>query len=185
MHWWRTGNCTRARVHSVAAVTEFRVRWRGPDGQRARLHRGVCPRTRASPSSPHRESASRSACSAHPAAAARLPVPRQGEVPRFVRSRRQRSKGCVHGRLSGAVGRRCTLSGAVTEPDWRTKPSWYLVATEDTPAQRQMATRAGATAAEAAGSHAIYISKPEAVAALIAKAAKSVSSKMASQRSQG
>ena len=40
------------------------------------------------------------------------------------------------------------------------------------PAQRQMATRAGATVAEAAGSHAIYISKPEAVAALIAKAAK-------------
>ena len=34
------------------------------------------------------------------------PVPRQGEVPRFVRGRRQRSKGCVHGRLPGAVGRR-------------------------------------------------------------------------------
>jgi hypothetical protein len=47
------------------------------------------------------------------------------------------------------------------------------------PAQRQMATRAGATVAEASGSHAIYISKPEAVAALIAKAAKSVGSKMA------
>ena len=46
------------------------------------------------------------------------------------------------------------------------------------PAQRQMATRAGSTVAEAAGSHAIYISKPEAVAALIATAAKSVSSKM-------
>jgi pimeloyl-ACP methyl ester carboxylesterase len=75
------------------------------------------------------------------------------------------------------------LSGAVSEPAWRTKPSWYLVATEDKmippPAQRQMATRAGATIAEAAGSHAIYISKPEAVAAFIAKAAKSVSSQMA------
>ena len=45
------------------------------------------------------------------------------------------------------------------------------------PAQRQMAARAGSTVAEAAGSHAIYVSKPEAVAALIAKAAKSVSSK--------
>ena len=75
------------------------------------------------------------------------------------------------------------LSGAISEPAWKTKPSWYLVATEDKmippPAQRQMATRAGATVAEAAGSHAIYVSKPEAVAALIAKAAKSVSSKMA------
>jgi hypothetical protein len=47
------------------------------------------------------------------------------------------------------------------------------------PAQRQMAARAGATVAEAAGSHAIYISQPEAVAALIAKAAKSVSPEMA------
>jgi pimeloyl-ACP methyl ester carboxylesterase len=75
------------------------------------------------------------------------------------------------------------LSGSISEPAWRTKPSWYLVATEDKmippPAQRQMATRAGATVTEAPGSHAIYISQPEAVAALIAKAAKSVSSKMA------
>jgi hypothetical protein len=57
-----------------------------------------------------------------------------------------------------------------------------LVATEDkmipTPRQRQMATRVGATVAEAAGSNAIYISKPEVVAALIAKAAMSVSPKI-------
>jgi pimeloyl-ACP methyl ester carboxylesterase len=75
------------------------------------------------------------------------------------------------------------LAGSVSEPAWKTKPSWYLVATEDKmippPAQRQMATRAGSTVTEAAGSHAIYISKPEAVAALIAKAAKSVNSKLA------
>jgi pimeloyl-ACP methyl ester carboxylesterase len=75
------------------------------------------------------------------------------------------------------------LAGAISEPAWRSKPSWYLVATEDRmippPAQHQMATRAGATVTEAAGSHAIYISQPEAVAALIAKAAKSVSSKTA------
>ncbi len=75
------------------------------------------------------------------------------------------------------------LAGEVTEPAWKSKPSWYLIATEDKmippPAQRQMAARAGATVAEAAGSHAIYVSKPEAVAALIAKAAKSVSSKIA------
>jgi pimeloyl-ACP methyl ester carboxylesterase len=73
------------------------------------------------------------------------------------------------------------LAGSISEPAWKTKPSWYLVATDDKmippPAQRQMAARAGATVAEAAGSHAIYVSKPEAVAALIDKAAKSVSSK--------
>ncbi len=75
------------------------------------------------------------------------------------------------------------LSGSISEPAWKTKPSWYLVATEDKmippPAQRQMATRAGASIEEAAGSHAIYVSKPEVVATLIAKAAKSVSSQMA------
>ena len=75
------------------------------------------------------------------------------------------------------------LSGSISEPAWRSKPSWYLIATEDKmippPAQRQMAARAGATVAEAAGSHAIYVSKPEAVAALIAKAAKSVGAKVA------
>jgi pimeloyl-ACP methyl ester carboxylesterase len=75
------------------------------------------------------------------------------------------------------------LSGAVTEPAWKSKPSWYLVATEDRmippPAQRQMSKRAGATVTEAAGSHAIYVSKPEIVAALIAEAAKNVSVKAA------
>lgn len=75
------------------------------------------------------------------------------------------------------------LSGRVSEPAWKTRPSWYLIATEDRmippPAQRQMATRAGATIAETAGSHAIYVSKPQAVAALIAQAAQSVSSKTA------
>lgn len=70
------------------------------------------------------------------------------------------------------------LAGAISEPAWKSKPTWYLIATEDKmippPAQRQMAARAGATVAEAAGSHAIYVSKPEAVADLIATAAKSL-----------
>jgi pimeloyl-ACP methyl ester carboxylesterase len=69
------------------------------------------------------------------------------------------------------------LSGMVSEPAWRTKPSWYLVTTEDRmippPAQRFMATRAGSTVVEVAGSHAIYISQPQAVAALIKQAAQS------------
>jgi pimeloyl-ACP methyl ester carboxylesterase len=67
------------------------------------------------------------------------------------------------------------LGGAVSAPAWRSKPSWYLVATEDRmippPAQRAMATRAGATVVEVAGSHAIYVSQPAAVAALIELAA--------------
>lgn len=67
------------------------------------------------------------------------------------------------------------LNGTVAEAAWRTKASWYLVATDDRmippPAQRAMAERAGATVTEAAGSHAIYVSRPEAVAELIKQAA--------------
>ncbi len=68
------------------------------------------------------------------------------------------------------------LAGKVTVPAWKSKPSWYLVATDDRmippPAQQSMAKRAGATVAEAAGSHAIYVSQPEAVAQLIERAAQ-------------
>jgi len=71
------------------------------------------------------------------------------------------------------------LKGAVTEPAWKSKPSWYLVATQDKmippPAQHQMAERAKAHVSEAAGSHAIYVSKPKTVAALIEAAAKAQS----------
>lgn len=67
------------------------------------------------------------------------------------------------------------LGGAVTVPAWKSKPSWYLVATEDRmippPAQQMMAKRTGATIVEVAGSHAIYVSQPEAVAKIIAQAA--------------
>jgi pimeloyl-ACP methyl ester carboxylesterase len=70
------------------------------------------------------------------------------------------------------------LNGAVSEPAWKTKPSWYLIATDDKmippPAQRFMSKRAGSTVVETKGSHSIYVSKPEAVAALIEQAAKSV-----------
>lgn len=68
------------------------------------------------------------------------------------------------------------LAGTVGEPAWRTKPSWYLVATEDRmippPAQRMMAQRAGSTTVEAEGSHSIFMSHPEKVAALIEQAAQ-------------
>jgi pimeloyl-ACP methyl ester carboxylesterase len=69
-------------------------------------------------------------------------------------------------------------SSAVTEPAWKSKPSWYLVSTEDKmippDAQRAMSKRAGATVTEVKGSHAVYVSQPKAVATLIAKAATSV-----------
>jgi pimeloyl-ACP methyl ester carboxylesterase len=68
------------------------------------------------------------------------------------------------------------LAGAITEPAWRVKPSWYLVATDDRmippPAQRAMSERSGATVVEAAGSHAIYVSQPQVVADLIKQAAQ-------------
>jgi pimeloyl-ACP methyl ester carboxylesterase len=72
------------------------------------------------------------------------------------------------------------LGGTISEPAWRNKPSWYLVATEDRmippPAQRQMSERAGATVVEVEGSHAVYVSKPELVAELIERAASEVGS---------
>jgi pimeloyl-ACP methyl ester carboxylesterase len=66
------------------------------------------------------------------------------------------------------------LEGAVAEPAWKSRPSWYLVATDDRmippPAQRAMAKRAGSIVLEVAGSHAIYVSQPATVAALIEEA---------------
>jgi len=70
------------------------------------------------------------------------------------------------------------LGGAVSTPAWKAKPSWYLVTTEDKmippDAQRAMSKRAGSTVVEVKGSHAIYVSQPAAVAALIEKAANGV-----------
>jgi pimeloyl-ACP methyl ester carboxylesterase len=72
------------------------------------------------------------------------------------------------------------LGGSITDPAWRVKPSWYLIATEDRmippPAQRTMSERAGSTVVEVSGSHAIYVSKPQAVAALIEQANSAVTS---------
>ncbi|MEV6765493.1 alpha/beta hydrolase [Streptomyces sp. NPDC051105] len=67
------------------------------------------------------------------------------------------------------------LGGAVTRPAWRSRPSFYLVAADDRmippPVQRTMAERAGATVTETSGSHAVYVSKPAEVAALVKRAA--------------
>jgi pimeloyl-ACP methyl ester carboxylesterase len=68
------------------------------------------------------------------------------------------------------------VSGSISEPAWKSKPSWYLVTTEDRmippPAQRFMSKRAGATVVEVAGSHVVFISQPAVVANLIVQAAK-------------
>src|SRR5437773_9195879 len=73
------------------------------------------------------------------------------------------------------------LTGTISQPAWKTKPSWYLIATEDKmippPAQHFMSKRAGSTVIEVAGSHAIYESQPSAVAKLIETAAKGANEK--------
>ncbi len=70
------------------------------------------------------------------------------------------------------------LGATISEPAWRTKPSWYLLTTEDkmipVAAQRLMAKRASSTVVEVKGSHAIFVSQPQAVASVIEKAAKGV-----------
>jgi pimeloyl-ACP methyl ester carboxylesterase len=70
------------------------------------------------------------------------------------------------------------LEGKVTVPVWKSKPSWYLVSTDDRmippPAQRNMAKRAGSTVVETKGSHAVYVSNPKVVAKLIEQAAASI-----------
>jgi pimeloyl-ACP methyl ester carboxylesterase len=67
-------------------------------------------------------------------------------------------------------------NGIVSEAAWRSKPSWYLVATEDRmippSAQHTMAERIGATVTETPGSHAVYVSNPAAVAGLITQATR-------------
>ena len=72
-------------------------------------------------------------------------------------------------------------AGQVTDPAWRTKPSWYMVATQDREippaAQRTMSQRAGSTVVEVAASHAVYITHPTPVADLIKQAASSVAAR--------
>jgi len=73
------------------------------------------------------------------------------------------------------------LGGQVSEPAWRTKPSWYLVTTDDKmippAAQRTMAGRAGSTTVEVAASHSVYVSQPAAVTACIKQAASAVAAR--------
>jgi pimeloyl-ACP methyl ester carboxylesterase len=70
------------------------------------------------------------------------------------------------------------LTGTISQPAWKTKPSWYLIATDDQmippPAQQFMSHRAGSTVVSARGSHSVYISQPQAVASLIEQAVQAV-----------
>jgi pimeloyl-ACP methyl ester carboxylesterase len=72
-------------------------------------------------------------------------------------------------------------AGPVTDAAWRTKPSWYLLTTEDRmippAAQRTMSQRAGSTVVEVAGSHSSYVSHPTEVADLIKRAATAVTAR--------
>ena len=76
---------------------------------------------------------------------------------------------------------RSALGGAITDPAWRAKPSWYLLTTEDRmippAAQHAMSGRAGATTVEVAASHSVYVSQPAAVADLIKRAATAVAAR--------
>ncbi len=69
--------------------------------------------------------------------------------------------------------------GKVTDPAWRTKPSWYLLTTDDKMipprVQKLIADRAKAEVTEVAASHAVYVSQPKAVAKIIEKAAQALS----------
>jgi pimeloyl-ACP methyl ester carboxylesterase len=78
------------------------------------------------------------------------------------------------------------LSGAITNPAWKSKPSWYLVTKDDRmippDAQRAMSQRAGSTVVEVSGSHSIYVSQPKAVAQLIEQAAANAATSTAQAR---
>ncbi|HTZ72711.1 MAG TPA: alpha/beta hydrolase [Candidatus Aquilonibacter sp.] len=67
------------------------------------------------------------------------------------------------------------IEGVISQPAWKSKPSWYLLTTEDKmippDAQRFMSNRAGAKVVETKASHAVYVSQPEAVASIIEAAA--------------
>jgi pimeloyl-ACP methyl ester carboxylesterase len=79
------------------------------------------------------------------------------------------------------------LGGQIGDPAWKTKPSWYLLVSDDRmiplAAQKFMCERAGATATQVGGSHAIYVSNPRAVATLIETAANAAHTEvLAAQR---
>lgn len=69
-----------------------------------------------------------------------------------------------------------SATGTATNPAWKTKPSFGIVATKDRAInpdlERFMYKRSGATTVEIEGSHVVYMSQPAKVAAVIEKAAQ-------------
>jgi len=80
-------------------------------------------------------------------------------VSRVVRGGREPRGRGIHGADSQVPWGLNSLNGAVTEPAWKRKPSWYLVSIDDKmippDAQRAMSKRAGSTVVEMKGSHAV------------------------------
>jgi pimeloyl-ACP methyl ester carboxylesterase len=76
-----------------------------------------------------------------------------------------------------------SVTSPVNTPAWKSKPTWYMVATSDrsiNPNQeRMMAKRANAKTVEVNSSHVAYMSHPKETAELIEEAANSVSDKAA------
>ena len=72
------------------------------------------------------------------------------------------------------------LEEEATRAAWRTVPSWTLVTTRDlavrVASQRSMAERASSRAVEVDASHAVTVSRPDAVAALVSEAARATAS---------
>lgn len=73
------------------------------------------------------------------------------------------------------------LTTALTTVAWKTKPSWYIVASQDRmippDAERFMAKRANAKVTEIKASHVVYVSHPKEVTDVIEAAAKGAVSK--------
>ena len=78
------------------------------------------------------------------------------------------------------------LATPVTVPAWKTRPSTYVLTTEDRiippVLQRQMAVRAGSDVSEVTAGHAVYLSRPEAVAEVLDRTARRLSSSPQSKR---
>ena len=159
---------------TIALVVDEGGRERS-EGRRIGLHRGLCSGQGRVGVGPDPEPAAGRARTSDPAAAGRLPASRSDEVPSVVRCGCDAAAFMADSQVPWGLD---ALNGAVTEPAWKTKPSWYLVSTDDRmippDAQRAMSKRAGSTVVESKGSHAVYVSQPRAVADLIAKAAKGV-----------
>lgn len=70
------------------------------------------------------------------------------------------------------------FGATIPSPAWKTKPSWYVIGTDDQTippdGQRFMAKRAGSKVTEIKGSHLVFMSKPKEVANVIEMAAKAV-----------